>query len=249
MRKLVACLACRNPGTRLYGKPLQNLNIEKQLTVLEYMIQSIRTYKAVTGIVIGISEGSDNTAFKDFAKKNDVDYIVGNEEDVLQRLIQCCEKVNGTDVFRLTTESPFTYFEAIEEAWNQHVIGGADLTALDQLPDGSGFEIIKLKACKDSWKQGERRHRSEFCTLYIREHQDKFNIEYVDIPEQIRRTDIRLTIDYPEDLVLCRAIYKEFEQYAPLIPLNEIINFLDSNPQLKSLVDPFIEEGLKDMYL
>jgi len=249
MRKLVACLACRNQGTRLYGKPLQNLDIEGRLSVLEYMINSIRNYDAVTDIVLGISEGSENIAFKDFAKNNNVDFILGNEEDVLQRLIQCCEKVNGTDIFRLTSESPFTYFEAIAGAWDQHVNGGYDLTALDQLPDGSGFEIIKLEAYKYSWEHGERKHRSELCSLYIRENKDKFNIDYVDIPEQIRRTDIRLTIDYPEDLVLCRAIYKEFEQFAPLIPLNKIIDFLDSKPQLKALVDPFVEEGLKDMYL
>ncbi len=30
MRKLVACLACRNEGTRLYGKPLQNLDVKKK---------------------------------------------------------------------------------------------------------------------------------------------------------------------------------------------------------------------------
>ncbi len=249
MRKLVACLACRNQGTRLYGKPLQNLDIENRLTVLEYMINSIRKYDVVSDIVLGISEGSDNIAYQDFAKNNNVDFIVGSEEDVLQRLIQCCEKVNGTDIFRLTSESPFTYFEAVGEGWEQHLNGGYDLTALDQLPDGSGFEMIKLEAYEYSWEHGEDRHRSELCSLYIRENKDKFNISYVDIPEQIRRMDIRLTIDYPEDLVLCRAIYKEFEQYAPLIPLNEIIKFLDSNPQLKSLVDPFIEEGLKDMYL
>ena len=28
-RKLVVTPACRNQGTRLYGKPLQNLDIEK----------------------------------------------------------------------------------------------------------------------------------------------------------------------------------------------------------------------------
>ena len=249
MKKLVACLACRNQGTRLYGKPLQNLDIKKRLTVLEYMIDSIQNYSAVTDIVLGISEGSDNIAFKDFAKINDVDFIVGNQEDVLQRLIQCCEKVNGTDIFRLTTESPFTYFESIEKAWSQHVNGDFDLTTLDQSPDGSGYEITKLEAYKYSWKFGDNRHRSELCSLFIRENKDKFNIGYVDIPEKIRRTDIRLTIDYPEDLVLCRAVYKEFEQFAPLIPLDKIIDFLDLNPQLKALVDPFVEDGLKTMYL
>jgi spore coat polysaccharide biosynthesis protein SpsF len=249
MRKLVACLACRNQGTRLYGKPLQNLDIEKGLTILEYMIKSIRKYLSVSDIVLGISEGLDNIIYEDFAKKHKVDFIVGSEEDVLQRLIQSCEKVNGTDIFRLTTESPFTHFESIDGSWMQHISGDYDLTALDNLPDGSGYEMIKLDAYKYSWKYGENKHRSELCSLFIREHKDKFSISYVEIPENLRRTDIRLTVDYPEDLVLCRAIYKQFKEYAPLIPLNKIIDFLDHNPQLKELVNPFVEDGLKDMYL
>lgn len=249
MRKLVACLACRNQGTRLYGKPLQNLDIEEGISVLAYMIASIKTYRAVTGIVLGISEGADNIAFKEVAARNEVDFIIGSEEDVLSRLIACCEKANGTDILHLTTESPFTYFEAIDAAWEDHVASGRDLTALDQLPDGSGFEIIKLEAYKTSWEKGERKHRSELCSLYIREHKEDFLIGYIDIPAAIRRTDLRLTIDYPEDLVLCRAVYQQFKKEAPLIPLAEIIRFIDDNPALKALVDPFVEEGLKTMYL
>lgn len=249
MRKLVACLACRNQGTRLYGKPLQNLDITNSISVLEYMIASVKTYPAVSSIVLGISEGDDNISFKHVADKNEIDFIIGSEEDVLSRLIACCEKANGTDIFRLTTESPFTYFETIDTAWENHVASGRDLTALDQLPDGSGFEIIKLDAYKTSWEKGERKHRSELCSLYIREHKEDFSIGYVDIPPAIRRTDIRLTIDYPEDLILCRAVYQNFKNKAPLIPLEEIIRFVDEQPALKALVDPFVEEGLKTMYL
>ena len=249
MRKLVACLACRNQGSRLYGKPMQNLDIEKKVTVLEYMIASIKTYQPVAAIVLGISEGVDNLVFVELAERNGIDYIIGSEEDVLSRLIQCCDKVNGTDIFRLTTESPFTYFEVIDAAWEEHVSSGRDLTALDQLPDGSGFEMIKLEAYKQSWEKGERKHRSELCSLYIREHKTDFTIGYVDIPAAIRRLDIRLTIDYPEDLVLCRAVYHQFKHKAPLIPLADIIAFIDANPALKELVKPFVEEGLQTMYL
>src|SRR5689334_22559805 len=109
MRKLVACLACRNQGSRLYGKPMQNLDIEKSITILDYIISAIKTFKPVQGIVLGISEGVENEVFKKMAEKNKVDYIVGDEQDVLKRLIQCCDKAGGTDIFRMTTESPFNY--------------------------------------------------------------------------------------------------------------------------------------------
>lgn len=248
-RKLIAALACRSTGSRLYGKPLQNLDIEEGITVLQYIINWVKTIPQVSDIVLGISEGLDNLTYMTIAKENNIPYIIGDENNVLNRLIQCADRCQATDIFRLTTESPFTYFEAIEGAWRDHVDGEYDLSTLDNLPDGSGFEIIKTDAYKYSHRHGEDRHRSELCSLYIRENKNKFKIKYVDIPSFIKRTDIRLTIDYPEDLVLCRAVYSHFKDLAPRIPLADIIIYLDENPQMKAIVEPFIEEGLKTMYL
>ncbi|RJR40176.1 MAG: acylneuraminate cytidylyltransferase [Desulfobacteraceae bacterium] len=248
-RKLVAALACRSTGSRLYGKPLQNLDIERGITVLQYMIDWVKTIPQISDIVLGISEGLDNLTYITVAKENGIHYILGDEQDVLGRLIQCADRCQGTDIFRLTTESPFTYFEAIERGWRDHVDGNYDLSTIDDLPDGSGFEIIKVDAYRRSHENGEDRHRSELCSLYIRENKDQFSIKYIELPKFIKRTDIRLTIDYPEDLILCRAVYNRFRHLAPRIPVGEIISFLDANPKLKALVEPFIEEGLKTMYL
>lgn len=248
-RKLVAALACRNQGSRLYGKPLQNLDIDGGVSILSHMVQWIRTVSVVDDIVLGISEGSHNVCFVDFAKEHGLSYIIGDEHDVLARLIQCGRKANATDILRLTTESPFTYFEAIDEAWVKHVSQGYDCSFLDNLPDGSGFELHVLDKLAYAHEQGQRKHRSELCSLYIRENKDKFKIQYVEIPSALRRLDIRLTVDYPEDLVFCRRIYQEFKSLAPRIPLDKIIAFIDENPELKKLVDPFVPEGLKTMHL
>src|SRR5438874_2545113 len=140
MRKLVACLACRNQGSRLYGKPMQNLDIEKSISILDYIISAVKTFSPISAVVLGISKGVENEVFKEVARSHNIDYIVGDERDVLQRLIQCCEKASGTDIFRMTTESPFNYFEMVDEAWETHVTEGNDLTTLDNVPDGSGIE-------------------------------------------------------------------------------------------------------------
>lgn len=248
-RKLIASIACRNRSTRLYGKPMQNLDVQNQVSVLDYLVELIRTIPPVEQISLGIAEGDENLGYVEYAKKKELSYIIGNEKDVLSRLIQSGEKCRATDVFRRSSESPFPYFEAIEGAWKDHVKGNCDFTCINGVPDGSSIEIISLNALKYSHTNGEDRHRSEFCSLYIRENKDKFKINYVKVPDEIKRTDIRLTIDNPEDLVLCRAVYAHFKDKAPRIPVAEIITFLDKNPHLKSLVNPFIEEGLKTMYL
>ena len=36
--KLVAAIACRNQGTRLYGKPIQNLDVENGIRIIDNII-------------------------------------------------------------------------------------------------------------------------------------------------------------------------------------------------------------------
>lgn len=240
MRRLVAALACRVQGSRLYGKPLQNLDIKEGITILGHMISLIKTIPSIQEIVLGISEGDANSPFIELAQRKHIDYIIGDQQDVLQRLIQCGHKAHGTDIFRVTTESPFFYYDVVEEAWEKHKKNGNDVTSIDGLPEGCHFEIYTLDALEKSHSLGDSRHRSEFCSLYIREHRDDFKVEILPIPTHVERLDIRLTVDYPEDLVLCRKVYEHLKNKAPRIPIIDIINFIDHHPELQALVEPYV---------
>ena len=248
-RKLVAALACRNQGSRLYGKPLQNLDVEKGIRIIDNIIDGLNTLDCIDSIVLGISEGEDNEVFKTIAEQKGIEYIVGDQIDVLHRLIKCAEKVDGTDVFRVTSESPFLHHKAVNQVWDQHCSQNNDATFYDDIIDGCGFEIIQLSALKESHERGESKHRSELCSLYIRENKSDFKINQVTAPPALYRKDLRLTVDNPEDLVICRAIYKNFKSNAPQIQLEDIITFLDKHPHLIELTYPFTEEGYKSMYL
>jgi spore coat polysaccharide biosynthesis protein SpsF len=240
-RKLVASLACRINGSRLYGKPLQLLDIQAGLSVLDHMITMLGTEPSIAAIVLGVSEGTANQVFHDLAASRGLQSIRGDERDVLSRLIKCAEAAGGTDVFRVTTESPFTYVEAIAAAWERHVRNGNDVTVTDGLPDGSNFEIFTLESLQRSHAKGDERHRSELCSLYIREHRDEFKVEIVETPAHLQRGDLRLTIDYPEDLIVCRGVYDALKSFAPRLPLDRIVEVLDAQPRLKALIAPFAQ--------
>jgi spore coat polysaccharide biosynthesis protein SpsF len=240
MRRLVGAFACRIAGSRLYGKPLQLLDIERGVSVLDHMIALAKTEPSIAEVVLGIAEGVGNDAFVEVARKHAIKSIRGSEKDVLHRLILCGEAGGASDVFRVTTESPFFYYDMIAQVWKHHVDAGNDVTVIDGLPEGSHFEIYSLDALKRSHERGDSRHRSELCSLYVREHREEFRVEVLPIPADLERMDLRLTIDYPEDLVLCRAVYEEFRALAPRIPLPQIVAFLDGKPALKQLVAPFV---------
>lgn len=248
-RRLVAALACRNQGSRLYGKPLQNLDIASGVRIIDNIIDCLKTINCIDEIVLGISEGVENEIFKKVAEEKGLRYIVGDEHDVLSRLVKCGQLVNATDIFRITSESPFLFYEQVTLMWQKHKLENADATFMDHVIDGCGFEIISLKALEDSHMIGEERHRSELCTLFIRENYFRYKILKPSPPKWLIRKDLRLTVDNPEDLVVCRTVYSRFKEFAPKIPIQEIIKFLDDNPSLKQLIAPYAELGYAKMYI
>jgi spore coat polysaccharide biosynthesis protein SpsF len=215
------------------------LDIKKGVTILDQLVGLIQTIPSIHSTVLGVSEGLENLPFIEYAQKKGIDYIVGDQKDVLQRLIQCGHRAGATDIFRTTTESPFFHYELVDEAWARHIEKNNDVTAIDGLPDGCAFVITTMEALERSHRFGEPRHRSELCHAYIVEHKEDFKIDILHIPPKLKRPDLRLTVDYPEDLVLCRRVYEHFKDKAPRIPIAEIIEFLDSHPELKALVAPY----------
>ncbi len=248
-RKLVAVLACRNQGSRLYGKPLQNLDVKNGIRIIDNIISCLQTLSFIDEIVLGISEGIENEIFCRIAEEKRIKYIIGDEIDVLSRLIEAGRFAEATDIFRVTSESPFLYFSEVEKIWKIYQQKSLDALFYDEIIDGCGFEIISISALEYSHKYGESKHRSELCTLYIRENLDKFRVEKVIPQKKLIRKDLRLTVDNPEDLAVCRAVYGKFSSLAPRIPIEDVVIFLDENPSLKALIYPFTESGYATMYL
>src|SRR5438477_3786017 len=117
-RRLVAALACRANGSRLYGKPLQNL--DGNVMILDQIVDALRTFELIDEIVLGVSEGTANLVFIDYARERGLRHIVGDAKDVLARLVACGRLGGATDVFRVTTECPFFDYDRLPDAWQSH---------------------------------------------------------------------------------------------------------------------------------
>ena len=228
-KKIVAVLACRVDSSRLFAKPLQLIG---KFRILELLINQIRKSKSITEIILAISNKPGNEIFIDFAQKNNLKFILGDDKDVLKRLIDAAQYSKSDIIFRVTPENPFIYWEGIDNLIKKHVSGKYDLSIIEGLPLGSNYEIINKNALEISHKNGNRKHRSELCTLYINQNQKKFKILKIKPPKKIMRSDIRLTVDTPEDLIISRLIYKEFVNTKKIISLQKIIDFIDKNPEI-----------------
>jgi spore coat polysaccharide biosynthesis protein SpsF len=228
--KVIVVLACRSESTRLYGKPLQLVGNKP---IIEHIYERIQQASMVDNTVVAAADTPSKSSYADFARKHNLPFVVGSEEDVLQRLIDAADCVDADVVVRAMTENPFIYWNGIDDGISTHIEEDADLTVMRKLPAGTFVDIHSVDGLKRSHRQGADRHRSEYTTRYINENPSEFTIAKTVPPEDIQRPEIRLTVDNPEDLVLVREIYDRLphDQTEPA-SLADIVSVVENDPSL-----------------
>jgi len=193
-KKIVAVIACRLNSSRLFGKPLQL--IDEKNCIIEILVKQLKKVKDIEGIILAISEKPGNEIFIEIAKNLRIKYVIGSENNVLKRIIKGADLGKATDVLRVTSEDPCKSIEIINSAIKSHKEKSVDLTLPIGLPNGVGFEIIRLDSLKNVLKKANKKEL-EHVTLYHYNHFSKFKIHKFQIPKKFQRPEIRLTIDNP----------------------------------------------------
>ena len=228
---IFASLACRVHSTRLYAKPLQLVG---DRPILRHLVDRLNQVSRLDGIVLAVGEGKENLVFAEIAEEWDLPYVIGSEQDVLERHVKAAHLVGADIILRVTTENPFVYQDNLDDLIKHHIDTESDLTICEFLPDGTYTEVISVSALEHAYKFGEERHHSERATEFIFENPDVFKIERVPAYDDLARPDLRLTIDTPEDLIVARAIFDALEpEFGPIPSLPEIIKYLDTHQEVR----------------
>jgi N,N'-diacetyllegionaminate synthase len=230
--KIAAVIACRVDSGRLFGKPLQPIG---KYCILELLLKQLKKSNLIDDIILAISQNDGNEVFVNFAKKNNLKFIQGDDRDVLERLIKGAKFVNADTILRITSENPYIYWEGIDSLIKKHLDNNSDLTTFSDLPLGTSMEIIKSKALEKSHKLGTKKHRSELCTLFINENPEKFKILRIKPEKELCKPEIRLTVDTPEDLLVAKIIYESLNIKNKLIKIKKIIKFLEKNSSILNI--------------
>ncbi len=227
MKKVVTFIQARVKSTRLPRKVL--LPIEDKL-LIEHVIERLKKAEIPDEILICTSTHPDDRILIEIAERHKIGWSVGSEEDVLDRFIQAAEKSKADVVVRTTGENPLTDPLYLDRAVKEHLERGVEYTSVERLPAGVRAEVIDAPALKKAHQLAANPTKSEYMTLYFRE--DFFKVHFIEAEERFKRPHYRLTVDTPQDMELMRQIYKALYKPGEIIPLGEVIRFLDNHPEL-----------------
>jgi spore coat polysaccharide biosynthesis protein SpsF (cytidylyltransferase family) len=179
-------------------------------------------------IIVATTNRSIDDPIEQIAKKSDVLVFRGNTNDVLDRFYHCAKKFSLKKIIRITGDCPLIDpNESIKVL--QKLQKGFDYVGLDDktYPDGLDTEGFTFDTLEKTWLNAKLKSEREHVTSYIKKQPNQFSTYTIFLENNL--SDLRWTVDYPDDLELIIKIYEDFSPRTDF-NLNEILQRIAQNP-------------------
>tara|TARA_R100001079_G_scaffold109012_1_gene80705 strand:- start:229 stop:987 length:759 start_codon:yes stop_codon:yes gene_type:complete len=220
-------ISVRSNSTRLPQKA--TLEICGTPTI-EYLINNLKKTKIANEIVLCTTQDVSDDILCDIATRCQIKYHRGSTEDKLLRWKTACEE-HGVDFFvNVDGDDLFFDYKLADLVFQQHHEGSADFI------DGRGLYNdvygISSKGIKTVCKHKSNKD-TEFVKVYFDNIRSLIKIEkLINIPIKYHKKNIRMTLDYQEDLDFFTTIIEHFRKNDLEMSFEEILNFLNNNPSI-----------------
>lgn len=233
MAKVHLIIQARANSTRLKRKCFEQI-CGKPL--LWHVIDRAKRCDKVDEIFVATTQSEEDSEIIKIAEQSEVGSFAGSEHDVLKRYYDCAKKSEAEVVVRMTGDCPLIHpptvdamVALLEEKKVEYVSPDPRHRSLE-----TGLEVFTMGALEKMHKKAVKDYQKEHVTLYLRENPEEFSIALY-IPEQLfQRKDIRLTVDYPEDLALIRQLYEIFYRDGEIVDLKQVVDYLDQHSALRA---------------
>jgi spore coat polysaccharide biosynthesis protein SpsF len=250
--KIDIIVEVRKNSIRLPGKVLKKVCNK---TLLELMIERLKRIKVVKDIIIATTNLKKDNEIVAIAKKSNVKFFRGSEDDVLGRVLYAAKKFKTEVIVEITGDTPLIDPEISDsiikfflKKKNQFDYVANDLGFHNRKykmksPLGLSVKVFSTKLLERINKMTSNSVDREHVANYIVKNPKKFKLYNYKVSKKISRPDLRFTLDYVEDLLVIKKIYENLYYKNPLFKSHDIINFLDKNPRIKNLNKNCIQQS------
>lgn len=242
--RIIGIIQARSGSTRFPGKTLQPVG---GLSLLGFQINRLRLSSLLTEILVATTGSPKDDVIAAECERLRVPCFRGSERDVLDRYYRAAQQAHADIIVRLTADCPWIDPAVVDRVIATYQEGSYDYVANTApppgtYPDGMDVEVFSLASLKEAWEQAEKISEREHVTFFFWKQPNRFRLHRVEAPEDL--SHIRLTVDYPEDMVVVRRLADQFADH-PDIGIEKIVAFLKSHPEVINASRHTFGEGWK----
>jgi len=238
--KTAVFIPVRLGSSRLPKKPLIEV---KGKTLIEHLIDRAKAAKLPNMIALCTTTKPEDRIFEKIAKNNGVECFRGNEHDILKRFLDAAIKFKVDFIVNVDGDDVFCDPELMDKTVQCYLETGASFIKWNNLPLGATPIGLKVEALKKVCEIKDTLNTETGWGAYFTDT-GLFKVKYLEPEdENLKKPEIRITLDYPEDLELVKKIYDKLYEPEKVITLREILNLFKKEPALAE-----INRGVQEKY-
>jgi spore coat polysaccharide biosynthesis protein SpsF len=244
-KKIVAIVQARMGSTRLPGKMMFALGDQP---VIQHVVTRAKASTSQQ-VIVATTDRDQDDILASYARRVGADVYRGSEKNVLSRIYEAAQMADADIVVRLTGDNTLVPPDVIN-AVSGRVANGADYATNNlerTFPLGMDAEAFSVESFENVVDCAQRPEDREHVTRYYRDNPEQFDTENVPSTEIFEdkdlqdRTDLRVTLDEPDDYELLRNVYEEIP-YDEIVDAREAIRFIDDN-ELADINDHVVQRS------
>ncbi len=250
MSRLGIILQARTGSTRMPEKVI--LPFYHEQSILDLLLEKVKKLDVPVVLATTVNPSDDRICAQ--AEKHQVPVFRGSENDVLDRFIQAARQFGFSKIIRVCADNPFLDRAGIQTLISEFEQSDADYLSFqlaDKKPSilthfGFWTEAVRLDALEKAQELSNEKLYHEHVTNFIYGNPKLFNVRFLTADSLVfSRTDIRMTLDTPEDFEIQKEIFVAISKENPNFGIPEIVNWLDRNPEILEMMKKEIVKNQK----
>jgi spore coat polysaccharide biosynthesis protein SpsF len=244
--KVVASIEARMGSSRLPGKVLADIHGRPALGRL---VDRLRRCRTIDDLVLATSVSSADDALEAWGRSEGLAVHRGSEDDVLARVVGAQKMMSADVVVEVTGDCPLLDPDVIDLGVDTFFANDCDVVTnarVPSYPQGADVQVFRLDALVDVAARIDDPAVREHVSLHFYENSARYRIIHLLADRTQRSPELRLQLDYEQDLVFIREIY------ARLLPtcgaefgVREILGLLAREPMLRLINANCVEKPVR----
>lgn len=228
-QRVLIIVQARMGSTRLPGKVMKPL-LGKPL--LAHLLERLERVSQADQVVVATPEGVAEQFIVDLVERfPSVGLFRGSEHDVLARYHGAAHQFGGEVIVRVTSDCPLIDPNITGRCIEAFLADDLDYVSTGlrrTFPRGLDTEVFSLEALGVAFHEAVDPPEREHVTPFLYHRPERFRLFGVTAEED--RSDLRLTVDTPEDFELVRRIYETLYPEQPNFSFEDVLALLDKHP-------------------
>ena len=227
-KKVTAIIQARLSSTRLPSKVISDLD---GIPLISFLIKRVKRSCLIDEIILATTNNKEDDILENIANDSNILIFRGEKNNVLKRFADASKITDSDNIIRITGDCPLIDSEIIDQCIIKYFDNNYDYLSNcnpPTFPDGLDVEIFTKKVLIKANNLSKKIEDKEHVTMWMKNNK---SLRIGNLENDVDYSNIRITVDEPEDLYIVRKIVEHFKSYE-YFNLEDILKFYESKKEL-----------------